>query len=126
MKNEICDEENKLTVEIGVWEKWEKSINLLDAINLNTNQEREKEKRLLMMKAMFKKFFKGSSKDRVAAVAGPQPANITCSNDPEANNKVGSPSKRIKWWEAQLLHKFKVLANFVFPLPCVANAPNGY
>lgn len=50
---------------------------------------------MLMMKAMFRKFFRGSTKDRVAAVAGPPPANI--SDDSEPTNKVGSPSKRIKW-----------------------------
>lgn len=90
----------------------EKQLSQLNAINLHTNQEREKEKRLLMMKAMFKKLFKGSSKDRVAAVNGPAPANIG-SNDPEAN-KVGSPSKRIKWWESS------VVANFTLSRICVS------
>jgi hypothetical protein len=58
-----------------------------------------------MMKAMFRKLFKGSSKDRVAAAAGPPSATIS-NNDPEGNNKVGSPSKRIKWYEVHLLLEF--------------------
>lgn len=59
-----------------------------------------------MMKAMFRKIFKGTSKDRIAAVAGPPTVNIG-NEVPEENNKAGSPSKRIKWYEKQLLfHKF--------------------
>ena len=50
-----------------------------------------------MMKAMFKKLFNGTSKDRIAAVAGPPTVNIG-NEDPEGNNKIGSPSKRIKWY----------------------------
>jgi hypothetical protein len=73
------------------------SINYFDEINLDTNQKREKKKCLLMMmKAMFRKLFKGSSKDRVAAAAGPAVVNIG-NNDQEGNNKIGSPSRRIKW-----------------------------
>jgi hypothetical protein len=47
----------------------------------------------MMMKAMFKKFFK--SKDRVAAVAA-GPSNIV-KHELEGNNKIESPSRRIKW-----------------------------
>lgn len=81
---------------------------LLDEIVFESNQERKKTKQkwtwtclLMMMKAVFRRIFKSSSKDKVAV------AEIN-KNEPEESNKnngnsrngTGSPSRRVKWWES--------------------------
>lgn len=50
-----------------------------------------------MMKAVFKKLFKSSSKDKVAVATNN--TNEQQQEGTSRNNVTDSPARRVKWWE---------------------------